>query len=190
MNRGKGPVHQSVCPSRCTSLCIPPWWLDGCSSFEYHDQVPWATDTCKLEFGFVLNLSNYGHFFLTVECLLWYLREECGNCIYIWYSYQIPCVAPACKIAFGYVPNLWPLFHIYCVFVMISQRRMWWFYLYLLQYQVWCITHVCKIVFGSVPHLSNYGYFFRHFVHLLWYLREKYVVCIHMRYHVLLMDVK
>ena len=29
----------------------------------YHDQVPWAADACKTEFGSVPNLSNYDNFF-------------------------------------------------------------------------------------------------------------------------------
>ena len=27
----------------------------------YHDQVPWAAHACKILFGSVPNLSNYGH---------------------------------------------------------------------------------------------------------------------------------
>ena len=36
----------------------------------YHDQIPYATDACKLEFGSVPNLSIYGHFpyILSVCC--------------------------------------------------------------------------------------------------------------------------
>ena len=46
--------------------------MDFCHS-GYHDQVSCAADMS------VTNLSNYGHFFINFECLLWYLREECGD---------------------------------------------------------------------------------------------------------------
>ena len=45
---------------------------DGAMDFlhiRYHDQVPWAADAYKIEFG-VPNLSHYGNFFIHVECLL------------------------------------------------------------------------------------------------------------------------
>ena len=32
----------------------------------YHGQVLWAADACKLELGFVPNLSNYGYIFLYI----------------------------------------------------------------------------------------------------------------------------
>ena len=34
----------------------------------YNDLLPWAANACKIEFGSVLNLSNYGIFFIKVEC--------------------------------------------------------------------------------------------------------------------------
>ena len=38
---------------------------DGVMDFlhiEYHNQVPWTADACKIEFGFVSNFSNYHYF--------------------------------------------------------------------------------------------------------------------------------
>ena len=76
----------------------------------------------KVEFGSVPNLSNYGYFFIkfNVECLLWYVGEECGDVVHIWYSYQVPCISHVCEIAFDSVPNMsnliiWPLVHTFCV---------------------------------------------------------------------------
>ena len=34
----------------------------------YHDQVVWAADVCKIKVGYVPNLSNYGNFFINLEC--------------------------------------------------------------------------------------------------------------------------
>ena len=62
----------------------------------YRDQVPWAVDVCNIEFVSVPNLSNYDYFFINFESF----REECSDCVHIWYSYQIPCIAHACKITF------------------------------------------------------------------------------------------
>ena len=31
----------------------------------YHNQVPRVNNACNIEFGSMLNLSNYGHFFIT-----------------------------------------------------------------------------------------------------------------------------
>ena len=99
-------ISLSVLLSVSPSLHIPPWWLDGFSSYSVVAQVQWATDACKIKFGSVPNLSNYGYFFIRFECLLWYLREEWGDFVHFWYSYQVPCVAHACKIPFSSVPNL------------------------------------------------------------------------------------
>ena len=89
-------------------------WLDflhiGCL-----DQLPLATDVCKIEFGSVPNMSNYSKFFKYFECLLWYLGEECCYFVHIWYSYLVPCVAHACKIWL-----IMATFSTFCVFVVIS----------------------------------------------------------------------
>ena len=60
-------VHPSVLMS------ILAFLHDGFMDFlhiGYHDQVPWAADACKTEFGSVLNMSNYGIFFINFDCLL------------------------------------------------------------------------------------------------------------------------
>ena len=46
-------------------------------------------------------------------------------------------------------------------------------------YKVPCVAHTCQIAYSSVPNLSNYGHFF---IHLVCYLREKCVDCIHIWY--------
>ena len=43
-------------------------------------------------------------------------------------------------------------------------------------------AHAGTMAFGSVPNLSNYGHIFIHFVYLLWYLRQDWVVFIHVWY--------
>ena len=83
----------------------------------YHDPVPWATDVCKTEFSPVPNLSHYGHFVITSECLLWYIREEYNDFVHIWYSYQEPCVSHAYKIPLGSVQN-WSNYDHFCVHVL------------------------------------------------------------------------
>ena len=83
----------------------------------YHDQVSRDADSYKIEFGSVPHLSNYGNFFINVECLLCYLRDECGDFVDIWYSYQVPCVPHASKLVFGSVPNLSNCGHFFIHFV-------------------------------------------------------------------------
>ena len=62
-NIGKGPVwqsdQQSICQSILEHSCMAGWifFILG------HDQVPWPTDACKIEFGSMSNLSNCGYFF-------------------------------------------------------------------------------------------------------------------------------
>ena len=51
------------------------------------------------------HLSNYSHFFINLQSLLCYLREEISEFVHILYSYQL-CVVHACKTAFGSVPKL------------------------------------------------------------------------------------
>ena len=65
---GKGLVHQSVWMSNLanSSLMVGIDFLH----IVYHDQVPWAIDTHKIEFGSVPNFSNYSNFFINFECLL------------------------------------------------------------------------------------------------------------------------
>ena len=62
-------------------------------------------DACKIEFGFVPNLSNCDNYFINVESVLSYHREEC-DFVHIWYSNEVPWVLHACKIAFASVPHL------------------------------------------------------------------------------------
>ena len=72
---------------------------------EYHDQIPWTADTSNIEFVSVANLSNYGFFFINVECCN--SSEKNVVCfVKIWYNNQVACVAHGCKIALGFVPNL------------------------------------------------------------------------------------
>ena len=74
----------SICLSVSQSSRIPPWWLDGFSAY----WVPWwgtmAADACKIKFDSVPNLSNYGNFFINVQCLLWYLGDEGSDFVHIW----------------------------------------------------------------------------------------------------------
>ena len=86
--------------------------MDGFYSYS----APWAAHACKIQFGSVQSLSNYGYFFINFECLS-YLRDECGDFVLIWYSYQVHCVAYAYNIAFGSVPNLSNYNHFFIHFV-------------------------------------------------------------------------
>ena len=99
-NIGEGPVCLAICQSvqPCAFLHDGGWnfFMLG-TMIRYH----WLADACKIKFGSVSNLSNYGNSFINVEYLLWYLREECGDLFHIWYSYQVQCIAHVCKIAFG-----------------------------------------------------------------------------------------
>ena len=59
-----------------------------------------------------------------------------GGFAHSWYSNQVPYLAHTGKIGFGAVPNLskyGQFVYTFCVFVVISQRRMGWFYSYLVQ---------------------------------------------------------
>ena len=108
------PINLSSHPHVCPFSCIPPCWLDGFSSY----WVPWSGTMgrwCTIEFGSVLNLSNYRYF--SFECLLWYRRVESGDFVHIWYSYQVLCVVHACKIAFCSVPNFSNYGHFFIHFV-------------------------------------------------------------------------
>ena len=95
-------VSQLVCPR----TFLHNGWMDFLH-IGYHDQVPWASDAYKSEFMSVPNLTNYGHFFITFECLLWYLRED-RDFFHngMWYNYQVWCIAHAGKIAFSSLPYL------------------------------------------------------------------------------------
>ena len=67
--KGSSP---SVCPSVQLSVHPRAFLHDGWTDLlhiGYHDQVPWGTDTCKIEFDSVPNLTNYGNFFVNFECL-------------------------------------------------------------------------------------------------------------------------
>ena len=59
----------SVHPSVSLTSHIPPWWMDGFSSY----WVQWSGTMCtadvfKIKFVSEPNLSNYGSFFITFEC--------------------------------------------------------------------------------------------------------------------------
>ena len=106
-----------------SSLSVRPsaFLHDGWTDFlhiGYHDQVPWATDACKTEFGSVPHLSNYGNFFNKFRLIVLSQRRVWGFKKNIWYSYQVWCIAHASKIAFASVPNLSNYCHLY-----------WWWYL-------------------------------------------------------------
>ena len=47
--------------------------------------LPWVAHVCKIEFGSVPNLINYGHFFIHFVCLL-------IDFIHIWHTNQVSCV--------------------------------------------------------------------------------------------------
>ena len=101
----------------------------------YHDQVPWATNPCKIEFGYVPNLSNSGNFVIYIIMFVWYLREEWADFVHIWYSNHGPCIADACKITFGSLPNLSNdgNFVINVVCLLWNLREEWWICSYLVQ---------------------------------------------------------
>ena len=68
-NRGKGPVRLDVQPSVCEAILAHSSMMAGWISFilgtMITDQVPWAADAHKIEFGSVPNLTNCGNFFIT-----------------------------------------------------------------------------------------------------------------------------
>ena len=68
---------QSISPFVSPSICLyinPRAFLHGgwmdFLRIGYHDQVAWAVDACKIEFGSMPNLINYGNVVINVECLL------------------------------------------------------------------------------------------------------------------------
>ena len=59
-------IYLSIHPPIFLSVHPRAFLYDGRMDFVhigYHDQVLWAADTCKIEFGSVPNLSNYGNLF-------------------------------------------------------------------------------------------------------------------------------
>ena len=60
------PLGRIICSHSLTFL--HDGWMDFLH-IGYHDQVPWAAFASKIEFGSVLNLTNYSHFFINFECL-------------------------------------------------------------------------------------------------------------------------
>ena len=64
MESGTQERVQSVSPAVCLSVhpqtFLHDGWIDSLH-IGYHDQVPWAADAYKIEFGFVQNLTNCGH---------------------------------------------------------------------------------------------------------------------------------
>ena len=68
-NIGKSPVYPSVCQAVHLSVHSHTFLHNGWMDW-YHDQVPWVTDACKIEFSSVPNLSNCGHFLINVECFV------------------------------------------------------------------------------------------------------------------------
>ena len=61
-NIGKSPVDQLAHPSVHLSVSPCAFLHDGWMDFlhiQYHDQVPWAADACKVEVGSMPNLSNW-----------------------------------------------------------------------------------------------------------------------------------
>ena len=136
-NIGMGQIHLSL------HICHDGW-LDF-HHIWYHDQVPCAANAHKTEFSSVSNLSNYGNFFihffsvccdiseknveiLFVQCIWWFCSYNVfGKVIrYHAYSYNIIFVAVLTLSNYGH-------FFIIYVSLVISQRRMGWFYLYLVQ---------------------------------------------------------
>ena len=73
-NIGMGPVHPSICPS-CLRAFLHDGWMDFLH-IGYHDQVPWAADACKTEFGSVPTLTNYGHFFINFLSVCYDMLEK------------------------------------------------------------------------------------------------------------------
>ena len=56
-------------------------WMDFLH-IGYHDQVPWTTNACKIEFVSIPNCSNCGYIFINFDYLC-YLREECNDFVHI-----------------------------------------------------------------------------------------------------------
>ena len=89
--------------------------------------LPCVAHACKIVLCSVPNLSNYGHCFVNLVCLLCYLREEWVDFIHIWYSNQVHvlCVTNACKRALGSMPNSsnCGICYKFYVFVALSSKR-------------------------------------------------------------------
>ena len=83
------------------------WWIWWFLSYFVQLSGTHSAHACKIAFGSVPNLCNYGHF-SPKHCvyLVWYFRKACVDFVHIWYFNQVPCVADAFKISFGSMPNL------------------------------------------------------------------------------------
>ena len=118
-------------------------WIDFLH-IGYHDQVPWATGAYKIEFGSMPHLSNYGNFPILLECLLWYLREECSDFVNICYSYQVLCSClKKCHLALYQIEGIMTMFsYILCICCDISKKNGLILYIYdkVIRYYV-LITH-------------------------------------------------
>ena len=55
------PISLSVQMSSCPHLFLHDGLIDFLH-IRYHEEVPWAADACKIEFGSVPHLSNCGYF--------------------------------------------------------------------------------------------------------------------------------
>ena len=68
-------IHFECCDISDRNVVTVPIW--------YSYQVWCIAPTCKITFGSVTNLSNYGHFFIQFVCLLISLRRMWWFCSYL-----------------------------------------------------------------------------------------------------------
>ena len=87
-NIGKGPVipvhqsvrqssHQSICQSVLEHSYMKAGWIFFILGAMIRYQH-WVAHVCKIEFGSVSNLSNYGYFFINFECCDISEKNECA----------------------------------------------------------------------------------------------------------------
>ena len=191
-------LHESVClPVHFIHQSIHPhtFFHDGLMDFLhiwYHDhidQVPWAADVCKIEFGSVQNLNNYGYFFIlfVCNCLLWYLSKN-GLVIFIFCKvirYHVLLIHVKLHLSPCQIWLVMTIFFINFMYLLWYIRKEWVDVVHILySNQVPCVVDACEIqiTLVSVSKLINYGIFFITFMCLMWYLKKECVDFVHIWY--------
>ena len=121
-NIGKGPV----CPSVFAHSSMLHYGLIDFLHIGYHDQVSWSTDACKIEFGSVPNLSNYGYFFI-IFSVCCDVSEKNVVILFIFGTvirYHLLLLHVKYHLTLCQIREVMPIFFLNFIFVVISHKRM------------------------------------------------------------------